>query len=288
MAASQCSQKTPSCVGLIAGNGMLPILFARGAAKAGRTVVAVGHIGETRPELAQEVQTLHWVRVGQLGAIMRAFKKARVTEAAMAGGIDKRALIHHMRPDLTGLRLLWRLARRRDDAMLRQLAQAFEAQGIRIIASTAFLPQTLSPEGVLGRVAPSKQARADLHEGLRLAGAIGALDVGQTVALHRGTVVALEALEGTDGCIRRAGELCSARGLVVVKAAKPGQDMRFDVPTLGPETVRTACAAGVVALGMEAGRTLLLEPELCIALSDEAGMALVGLAPLRNDEVARP
>lgn len=270
------AQRPP--IGLIAGNGLLPHMFARSAAQAGRKVVAIGHRGETDPELAQGVQALHWVRVGQLGAIMRRLKQHGVREAAMAGGIDKRRLLGTLRPDWTGLKLLWRMAQRRDDAMLRQLAAAFECEGISIIASTTYLPEALTPAGILGRVRPTAAMERDLREGLILARAIGALDVGQTVALKNGTVVALEALEGTDACISRAGTLCGGQGVVVVKAAKPGQDMRFDVPALGPRTIQAAQAAGVVALGAEAGRTLLLQPQHTLALADAAGMALVGLA----------
>jgi DUF1009 family protein len=264
-------------IGLIAGNGAFPKLFARGAARAGHRVVAVAHRGETAPDLIQEVDALTWVRVGQLGAILKTFKRAGVQQAAMAGGIDKRRLLSHFRPDVAGLRLLWRLARRRDDAMLKALAGVFEAHGIRIIPSTAFVPEVLTPVGLLGHIRPSAAARRDLAEGLRLAHAIGALDVGQTVALTEGTVVALEALEGTDGCIERAGALTGGRGVVIVKAAKPGQDMRFDVPTIGPKTVATAAAAGVVALGLEAGRTLILQANETIEAANRAGMALVGL-----------
>jgi len=264
-------------IGLIAGNGALPKLFAQGAARAGRRVVAVAHRGETAQDLQQEVEALTWVRVGQLGAILKTFKRAGVQQAAMAGGIDKRRLLGHFRPDWAGLRLLWRLARRRDDAMLKALAGVFEAHGIAIISSTAFLPEVLTPVGILGQVRPTATAQRDLAEGLRLAHAIGALDVGQTVALKEGTVVALEALEGTDGCIERAGALTCGRGVVIVKAAKPGQDMRFDVPTIGPQTVATAAAAGVLALGLEAGRTLILQAEETIEAANRAGMALVGL-----------
>ena len=268
-------------IGLIAGNGAFPKLFARAAAQAGHRVVAIAHRGETAPDLQQAVDALTWVRVGQLGAIFKTFERAGVRHAAMAGGIDKRRLLGHFRPDFAGLRLLWRLARRRDDAMLKAVASTFEARGIHIISSTVFLPEVLAPVGVLGQVVPSQRVQRDLAEGLRLAVAIGALDVGQTVALKEGTVVALEALEGTDGCIERAGALTGGRGVVIVKAAKPNQDMRFDVPTIGPKTVAVAAAAGVAAIGLEAGRTLILEADETIQAANRAGVALVGLEGAR-------
>lgn len=271
------AEKAKEPIGLIAGNGAFPILFARAATRAGHRVIAVAHRGETDPALHAHVHALTWVRVGQVGAIVQAFKRAHVGQAAMAGGIDKRRALARLRPDWCGLKLMWRIARKRDDALLRAVAQAFEHWGVRIISSTTFVPQALAPTGVLGRAQPNAKVRADLHEGLRLAHAIGALDVGQTVAIKEGTVLALEALEGTDACILRAGALCGHRGAVVVKAAKPGQDMRFDVPTIGPETIRTARQAGVVAIGIEAGRTLLLEAEATIKLADEANISLVGL-----------
>jgi DUF1009 family protein len=273
----RASPAAPDTLGLIAGNGTFPLLVARAARERGMRVVAVAHRGETRPELEALTDAITWVRVGQVGAMLAAFRRAHVHRAVMAGGIDKRRLFYRARPDWRGLWLLAHVARRRDDALLRAVASFFERHNIEILASTAYLPQALAPAGVLTGHGPKASEWADLRDGLQLAHRIGLLDVGQTVALRKGCVVALEAIEGTDACIARAGSLTGGRGVVIVKAAKPGQDMRFDVPTVGPETIRHARAAGVTALGMEAHRTLLLAPEETVALAQASGIALVGL-----------
>jgi DUF1009 family protein len=269
--------EAPAPLGLIAGNGVFPILFAQAAKKAGHRVVAVGHVGETDAGLADHVDTLHWVRVGQLGALIGALRKHGVMEAAMAGGIDKRRLFSHARPDWLGVKTLARLLGRRDDALLRAVAHTFECHHITIVPSTRYMPEAMTPAGVLGTVQPTSAQWLDLREGLRIAHVIGTLDIGQTVVLRDGAVVALEAIEGTDACIHRAGTLTHQVGAVVVKAAKPQQDMRFDVPAVGLKTLQAAHDAGVKVMGLEAGRTLMLNPQALIEAANTMGISLVGL-----------
>jgi DUF1009 family protein len=264
-------------IGLIAGNGQFPLLFARAARQQGVRVVAVAMQGETEPSIAQEVDTLTWVRVGQLGKMIRAFARAGVRRAAMAGGVRKTRLFGGARPDFLGLRVLARCVIRRDDGMLRAVAAEFERQGITIVDSTLFMPDALAPQGVLTAGQPSPREWQDLRYGFGVAQHIGQLDIGQTVVVKDGAVVALEAIEGTDACIRRAGELTHRRGAVMVKVAKPVQDMRFDVPAIGPATLDSCEAAGVRVVGIEAGRTLMIEPERLIAEANRRNLVLVGL-----------
>ena len=266
-----------STVGLIAGNGVFPILFARAAKARGMRVVAVAHRGETVAEIAGEVDALHWVHVGQLGKTIRQFKRAGITQAAMAGGIGKTRLFGRVRPDWVGLRVLTSCVIRRDDGMLRAIANRFERSGITIIDSTQYMPDVLAPHGVLTQAKPSSRQYQDLAYGMGIAQEIGRLDIGQSVVVKDGAVVALEAIEGTDACIERAGTLARGPGAVVVKIAKPGQDMRFDVPAIGVQTIESLAAAGIFVLGVEAGRTLMLEPERILAAANQRGVVIVGL-----------
>ena len=266
-----------AAVGLIAGNGQFPMLFAEAAHKMRVPVVAVGMIGETQPDLAEKVDAITWVRVGQLGRMIRAFKRAGVTEAAMAGGVRKTRLFGGVRPDWRSMWLLARCAIRRDDGLLRAVAHMFEDAGIAIVASTRYMPKALAPAGVLTQTQPSAQQWRDLHYGYGVAREIGRLDIGQTVIVKAGAVVALEAIEGTDACIERAGVLTGQKGAVMVKIAKPSQDMRFDVPAIGVETIRRLASAGIGVLGIEAHRTLMLQPEHILAAAHASGVTMVGL-----------
>lgn len=265
-------------IGLIAGNGRFPILFARAAKAQGVRVVAVAMRGETDPSIEAEVDALTWVRVGQLGKMIRAFGGAGVQQAAMAGGVRKTRLFGGARPDWTGIKVLARCVLRQDDGMLRAVASEFEHHGIRIVDSTLYMPDALAPTGVLTRAQPSPREWHDLRYGLSIAREIGRLDIGQAVVVKDGAVVALEAMEGTDACIRRAAELAGRKGAVVVKIAKPIQDMRFDVPAVGLQTIHTMAEAGVRVLGIEAGRTLMIDPEAMLAAANQHDRVVVGLS----------
>lgn len=264
-------------VGLIAGNGVFPQLFAKAAKEQGVTVVAVAMRGETEPAIEDCVDQLTWVRVGQIGKMIKCLKQAGVTQAAMAGGVRKTRLFDGVRPDLTAVRLLATCALRRDDGMLRALAAEYEKNGIEIIDSTRFMPEALAPAGVLTDLSPSEAIWDDLSYGLTVAREIGKLDIGQTVIVREGAVIALEAIEGTDACIQRAGKLTGYQGGVMVKVAKPEQDMRFDVPAIGVQTIKSLSQAGITALGVEAGRTLLLDPQAIVELANIRKITIVGL-----------
>ncbi|MEW6272432.1 MAG: UDP-2,3-diacylglucosamine diphosphatase LpxI, partial [Thermodesulfobacteriota bacterium] len=244
-------------LGLIAGNGVFPRLVARGAREAGVEVVACAHVGETDPEIEHEVASCTWVRVGELGKIIRTFKQAGCERAVMAGGIKKVRLFSGFRPDLRGAAFLARMRTLYDDKLLRGVAAELESEGIRVIASTEYLPRLVPQPGVLSRRAPKAKERADVAYGLEVAKAIGAFEIGQTVVVKDGLVLAVEAVEGTDAAIRRGGELARG-GAVVVKVSKPQQDLRFDVPAVGPETVRLMAEVGATVLALEAGHTIIL------------------------------
>jgi UDP-2,3-diacylglucosamine hydrolase len=267
-------------VGLIAGNGRFPLIFSRAARLQGYCVVAVAHQGETEPDLEGAVDHLTWIRVGQLEPIVTTFRANGVRRAVMAGGIHKAGLLRHFEPDERGVRLLSRLGAWSDDALLRELAAELEAEGIDVVASTLFLESLLTPEGALTSHAVTEQQWRDIRHGLAAARGIGRWDIGQTVVVKSGMVLAVEAVEGTDATLRRGGEL-GRGGAVAVKVSKPGQDLRFDVPAVGPETVRTCRAAGVDVLALEAGRTLLLERDELLAAAQSCGLAVVGV---RADE----
>ncbi|MBM4268650.1 MAG: LpxI family protein [Deltaproteobacteria bacterium] len=268
----------PLPVGLIAGNGIFPRLFARGARKAGVSVVAVAHVGETEREIEDEVSACTWIRVGELGKIIRVFRQAGCRQAAMAGGIKKARLFSGFRPDLRGAAFLARMRTLHDDRILRGIAAELESEGIQVIPSTTYLPELLPAPGVLGRKKPRARDSTDVAFGRRVARAVGAFEVGQTVVVRAGLVLAVEAVEGTDAAIRRGGEL-GRGGAVVVKASKPGQDLRFDVPAVGPETIRLMADVGARVLAVEAGRTLLLEREALIAAADAAGIVVLAFDP---------
>lgn len=262
-------------IGLIAGNGTFPILFAREAKARGCEVVAVAHSGETLPALGDEVDSVCWVRVGQIGRMIREFKRRGVVRAVMAGGIDKAGSLFSFRPDFRALRLLAGARGKGDDAILRKVAAEFEREGVQIVPSTLFLDRIVVPRGLLAGPAPDARACEDIRLGFRVLRATGQLDVGQGVVVEGGVVLAVEAIEGTDEAIRRAGAF--ARGAaVVVKAAKRGQDMRFDVPAVGPGTIEAMRAAGARTLAVEAGAAIVLEGEKMAELSIRHGVGVVG------------
>jgi DUF1009 family protein len=265
-------------IGLIAGSGRLPILFAQAASRAGLRVIAAAHENEADPELERHVAKLGWVKLGQLGKILDLLKSEGCKEAVLCGGITKVRLFD-IRPDLLGIKVLAGLRSFGDDAGLRAVAAAFEEQGVRIVSPLPLVPGLLAPRGPIGRKKLTDEQRADAEEGLRAARALGALDLGQTVVVKRGVVLAVEAVEGTDACIERGGKLArgGGHGPVVVKVQKPDQDTRFDVPAVGPKTIESLRAAGCSALAVEAGRTLVLDRDELVRAADRAGIAVEGL-----------
>ncbi len=267
-------------LGLVAGNGRLPFEVALAARERGVDAAIVAIEGNTDPEIEKLAgRAFTWVAAGELERLIAFFHQAGAREIVLAGGVVKLAMLRDpaaLRPDARALALLARLRERGDDALLRAVAAELESEGLRVVESTRWLGDRLTPPGTLGRVSVAPELRADLELGLRVAHALGAHDIGQSVVVKAGAVLAVEAVEGTDAALRRGAAL-GGPGAVAVKAAKPGQDLRFDVPAIGPRTLELARECGIAAIGLEVLRTLVLERERATALADEYGVALVGL-----------
>ena len=264
--------------GLIAGNGRFPLLFAEAAQAAGVDVIAVAHEGETPPELADCVPDVTWVHVGELGKIIATFQAAGVTEAVMAGGIYKVGALTNIQPDARGMAFIGKLPNLNDDVILRGVARELEDEGITIVESTRFLPSLVPVAGTLTRTEPDAAQWKDIRLGVAAAKAIGRWDIGQSVVVKRGTVIAVEGAEGTNATIRRAGELAGSGG-VIVKVSKPLQDPRFDVPAVGPDTVTVMHEAGAPVLAVEAGKTLLIERSAFVEQANACSLAVVAVDP---------
>ncbi|MDD2941428.1 MAG: UDP-2,3-diacylglucosamine diphosphatase LpxI [bacterium] len=265
--------------GLIAGNGPFPFEFVRGAQAAGYCVYAVCHLGQTSPELEEELGGVCWIRVGELGRMIDAFSRWGVKEVAMAGGINRVSIFGGVRPDRRALALLGRLRTTKDDIIMRGVADELAAEGITVVSCTRFMQDSLASEGVLTKRAPSEEQLADIEVGRQAIRAMSEQHIGQTVCVREGVVVAVEAVEGTDAAISRGSRL-GGPGTVVVKCAKTTQDMRFDVPTVGLKTLQGMKQGGATVLALEAGRSLLLERNEVIAFADRNRMTIVGIPPL--------
>jgi DUF1009 family protein len=263
-------------IGLIAGKGQFPLLFAQAARQQGAEVIAVAHRGETDPALETLVHELHWIYVGQLGKIIRIFKAAGVQRAVMAGGISRGRLFKEFRPDWRALSVVRRAGAGKDDRLLRAVAAEMEAEGITIAPSTLFLDDLLAGVGKLSRRSPTQEELADINLGFQAAKELGRLDIGQCVVVRRQVVVALETVEGTDETIRRGGVLAGP-GAVVVKVSKPEQDLRFDVPAVGLDTIATMQEVKAAVLAIEAGKTLMFDRLEMLAAANQAGVAVWGL-----------
>ncbi len=269
-------------IGLIAGNGRFPIIFADNAKRLGYHVSAVAHEGETEPELAGHVDRIHWIKIGQLSKLIKAFKADKVHQAVMLGGIKKTHMFTTLRPDLRTLAMATRLALRKDDDILREFARELEGEGIAICESTFGLEGILAEEGALTARVPSEKEWEDIRYGWDVAHDIGRLDIGQCVVIKDCVVVAVEAVEGTDGAIKRGGDLAK-EGAVVVKRSKPQQDLRFDLPAVGPRTIEVMASVKASVLAIEAGRTVLLDREIMLDKARSARIAIVGIAKLESN-----
>jgi len=270
-----------SPLGLIAGNGRFPFLVAAAGRRAGRRVVAVAINEETDPALEREVDEIHWVSLGQLGRCIDALKTGGVREAVMAGQVKHRQIFAGIVPDLKMMGVLARLAVKSTDSLIGAVAEALGRDGITLLPSTALLQDQLATPGVMTRRRPSSDELKDVEYGREVARALAGFDVGQTVVVKDRAAVAVEAMEGTDEAIRRAGRIAGP-GCTVVKVAKPRQDVRFDVPVVGPGTVTAMREAGATTLALQAGATLLLDRADLLAEADRAQVALWGFeAPAR-------
>jgi len=267
-------------LGLIAGNGRFPFLVLDAARAQGHDVTIVAAREEAFPGLneaaARHGAAIHWISLGQLGTCISVMKDADVTHAVMAGQVKHTKIFAGgIIPDLTFMSLLSKLRSRNTDGLIGAVAQVLRDKGIELIDSTSLLQPLLAKAGVLTRRAPTGGEQEDVAFGYRMADAIAALDIGQTIAVKHKAVVAVEAMEGTDEVITRAGHLAGA-GVVIVKVAKPNQDMRFDVPVVGVATIEAMRAAGATARSVDAERTLVIDGDRVFAAADVAGIAMVG------------
>jgi DUF1009 family protein len=264
-------------IGLIAGNGRFPIIFAQNARRMGYAVSAVAHIGETAPELEQHVERIHWIKIGQFNKLIKALKGDGVHQAVMLGGIKKTHVFTTVMPDLRALALASRLTRWKDDTILREIAAELESEGITIRESTFGLSGILVEARILTERHPSKKEWEDIRYGWEVGLEIGRLDIGQCIVVKDRVVVAVEAVEGTDEAVRRGGTL-AGQGAVVVKRSKPQQDLRFDLPAVGSTTIDMMQSVRASVLVVEAGRSVLLDREDMLRRAEQAGIALVGYA----------
>jgi len=263
--------------GLIAGNGIFPVEVAAAARRLGMRVVAIAHQNESLPELQQHCDHLTWIKVGELERMIAVLKDAGVTRAAMAGGISRERLKDSFFPDQRTIKMLARIGRLSDDSVLRGVAEELESEGIEVIDPVPMLDGALARDGLQAGPAPTPAQLMDLDIAFAVARQVGVYDIGQTVAVRDGVVAAVEAVEGTDAALRRAAALCG-RGLVIAKASKPGQDLRFDRPAIGPRTIELLAELGAALIGIEAHKTLLLERARTLELAGARAVTVYGLA----------
>jgi DUF1009 family protein len=245
-------------IGIIAGGGQFPLLFAKAVQRKGIKIYAAAHQGETDATLADRVDRLQWVKLGQLGKIINFFKGEGVTKTVFIGSITKTNIFRDVRPDLKGLGLWNKIDIKQDDAILRAVADRLEKDGIEVVASTGYVPELLFPQGVLTRKKPTKEQKNDIVFGWKIARALGSLDIGQCAVVRNQTVLAVEAIEGTDAAIRRGGSLGKEK-TVVVKLRKPNQDLRFDLPAVGEKTIASMQEVKAAVLAVEAGYALFFD-----------------------------
>jgi DUF1009 family protein len=267
-----------STLGLIAGNGRFPFLVAQGARRAGRRVLAVAIKEEASPELQSEVDEFHWVGLGQLGRCIDVLKDGGAREAVMAGQVKHRQIFSEIKPDLRLMAVLARVALKNTDSLIGAVADALAHDGIALLPSTSFVADHLASAGAMTRRKPSRAERGDIDYGQQIGRTLSGMDLGQTVVVKDRAAVALEAMEGTDEVIRRAGRIAGS-GCTVVKVAKPRQDLRFDVPVVGPGTLAAMGEAGATVLAVDSGTTLLVDRPEFLAGADRSGIAVWGMEP---------
>lgn len=261
--------------GLIAGNGRFPFLVIDGARKAGESLFVVAIKEETDSDIESAADDLKWLGIGKLGAMIAYFKKRGVTKVMMAGQVKHIQLFSGAIPDLKMVKMLWNLPRRNTDSLIGGIAAEMEKENIQLIDSTHFIKDRLAPEGVLTKRSPNDAEIGNIEYGIGIANEIARLDLGQTIAVRSKACIAIEAMEGTDAVIARAGELAKGK-ITIVKVAKPDQDMRFDVPVVGLPTISTMIEAGATCLSVTEGKTLIFDREEMIALADKNRIAIVG------------
>ena len=271
----RCLAQAPlHALGIIAGNGVYPRLLADSARKAGvKKIIAVAFTGETDPAIEQNVDLLEWMRVGQLNRLLKFFRAQNIHHAVMAGQIAPKNLFD-LRPDWKALMLLGKLKQRNAETIFAAIADELANVDVDLLPATTFLEESLAPSGLIAGPKLSRQEQEDVELGWKIAKEIARLDIGQTIVVKNGTVVAVEALEGTNEAIKRGGAL-AREGAVMVKVAKPKQDMRFDVPVIGLETIRICTEARLRVIAVETGKTLLLERDAIVDLANRSKISIV-------------
>lgn len=271
-------------IGLLAGAGRFPIVFAEAARRQGHEIITVGPTGMVSEELREYSDYMYVGSLGRIGKAISVFKRKQVTSVVMAGKIEKKVLLHpfnwvrHL-PDWRAIHMMWKYASRdrKDDTMLLAVIKEFSRDGFHFESALDYCPELLVTHGFLTKRHPSSSQWKDINFGWELAKEMGRLDVGQSIVVSDRAVVAVEAIEGTDECIRRAGQLCRKGGFTVIKVAKPKQDMRFDVPTIGLQTIQTMHEAGGRVLAIESGHTIVLDQDEVYGLADKLGISIVSL-----------
>jgi DUF1009 family protein len=273
-------------IGLLAGSGRFPILFAEAARRQGLPVACVGIRYEASDELRSLCTSFELVGISKLGGMIRAFRRIGASEIVMAGKVTKSVMHTPLRavrllPDYRMIRMWYGTLRedKKDDSILLGVIKEFERDGMTFTSALDYCPELLVTKGTLTKRRPSAAEQKDIRFGWMLAKEMGRLDVGQSVAVKECAALAVEAIEGTDRCIERAGQFCKSGGWTLVKVAKPQQDMRFDVPTIGVTTVENLHRAGARVLAVEAGKTILLDQDRVVALADRVGLTIVALDP---------
>ena len=269
-------------IGIIAGGGQFPLLVADAAREQGFRVVALAHRDETDPALSERVDEIVWIKLGQLGRLINTFKKNGVKKALMAGTITKRKMFENVMPDLKGIAVMSKLAVFHDDDILKAVAAELDRVGVEIVSSTAYLPDLIAPEGCLTRRKPTREEERDIQIGWKVAKELGRLDTGQCVVVRKKTILALEAIEGTDATILRGGTLAGEKA-VVVKTSKPHQDLRFDVPAVGLGTIEAMVKVKGSVLAVEAERTLIFDKARTVSEADLHKISIVSIKNVRNN-----
>jgi len=264
---------------LIAGNGRFPFLVLEGARSQGLEMAVIALKEEASEELGKFTSRIHWVSLGELSKAIELMHQEGVTRAVMAGQVKHNKIFSSIRPDRKLAKLLFLLPRKNTDALIGAVARVLGDEGIELVDSTLFLKPLVPEAGVLTRRAPDEREKVDIAYGFSVARNIASMDIGQTVVISDRACVAVEAMEGTDETVARASRIAGGKPLVVVKASKPGQDMRFDVPVIGLPSIEQMSSAGVTALAVDAGRTLLFDRAKLIALADEKGIAIQAFSP---------
>jgi UDP-2,3-diacylglucosamine hydrolase len=263
--------------GLIAGNGRFPFLVLDAARAQKYEMVVAAIKEETFPEIAQQASAIEWMGIGQLGRLIKFFKRQSVTHAIMAGQVKHTQIFSNSIPDLRMFKLLARLATKNTNSLIGAVADELASEGIELVDSTVFLKPLLAPLGTLTERQPTDSERADIEYGREVAREVARLDLGQTIVVSDRAVVAVEAMEGTDATVLRAGTLSRGRPLTVIKVAKPNQDMRFDVPVVGLPTIQTMIKAGATALSITSDKTLIFDREEMLSLANVHKICVIGL-----------